>query len=1215
MVTVNKLYLFCALLSAHNVCCMKLEHARKNTVDQVMQVLPELTLFEEWSQAEYITWSMQKTTSFSANYERDKDQLYKKCFTDSNTLSALTALCKPRPFTWTKSVDGQLIEEKKMLQFPLAHLARGFLLLQQDCNEEAVKAFQAAQAATHKYRMHEEPIACAARFQVSLAHKNLDEAFQALTRLKVLSKMYTSFNALAVIQEQQLVDAGYAPLVNAKRCTTIKELLLSKHKFLKLQGLKESQELLTEYLKSSNDEFKKSVESSGVFEALTELSVKGNPSAAFMLLQKAYHTLFETVATLDETVEYNECKAMVKLCPPSALLPNNDRALVDKFQGYARAVIALKEENYDLAAGTFLELLSSKSKNSIVQCMRERAQGYLEQLSLHGQFDARCYVLGNSAKDTVKKNTEYIGAECVGLLEQALEAAPAVHSSSMATLLGVATQLANAGNVQVSYLMSRYYFNEAHKDCQKTGLSPHSTDELNAVFKYAAKARTGVPCATAFTQAVILYRGALGMLKENKFDQVVDPLLKLLQFEGLDDQQKQLCASFARFQLEKIAKDGGLLASKWQITQDLDVPSKRAHALKSLGNALGKLLASEISPNNIIKQKNILADYVQFGTFTKIGNQIIDESLDPNIRAQSCHIMSLCRQLERLINTTMNSDKEPLQEALLLEAVDLSKKACTLVTDNSLADTFRLALGNLYCALGVHYLQCMCVATEENEYLSKCLGSFSEGVRLQNPSCMRALAATMLEQRNLTESLFEVYVKMLHDAYTLGDKVAGALLADHYFEGPAGPFGCGKSLKRDIDKASRYAREVGREYSQTKRLCAYIEYCRLSALRNAKQAKKIDLGSVVKDLMETALEGEDRAYEHLTEICISSAGSEKVSKDIVAFLRIQSQKDIPAAYCALGCVLLMDIDGTYVCNAQSYFEKAIALSNGTLGLFEMTHLHSKYTQNLLEAAKYCIRMLTQDTLLKKVDSNHAQATAQVLSDIYNFQGDDQVAPLLHQYSKNIRVLLDRLNIKLKINEKLVDVETQEEVINCCNELVPEMLIEGVKETFGTVSDKIVRLCGSDVKAINSFKVTAQKGNPFAHFVLSKIYVAQAQALHRTTPYCAEEFDLFCDALVHVTEACNFAMPKQEYLEQFVSVYIKSFEYLNYSLVHELSSQQQLDAIFDMVKNGLNAATLPHVLVYDKEKQLELGARECLCLLVQLEHAPSIALQATLPQKV
>lgn len=208
--TSSVLFLLLSISSA----VLSMELGQQGKVHQVQRIndfvalLPQLTIHEEWAMPSHLS------ASSTSLVELQKEIAYQAALKNEDPIKLLKQVALPHVFQLPVQQipdRGNVLMGSGKLQYPLAHLARAFLLQQCGNADEAEQAFKETIQAIDMYRSHEEPILSTALFAQSFFKQEYEAAFNENKRLQLLSKAYASFKPVAALERQMLVDAQYLP--------------------------------------------------------------------------------------------------------------------------------------------------------------------------------------------------------------------------------------------------------------------------------------------------------------------------------------------------------------------------------------------------------------------------------------------------------------------------------------------------------------------------------------------------------------------------------------------------------------------------------------------------------------------------------------------------------------------------------------------------------------------------------------------------------------------------------------------------------------------------------------------------------------------------------------------------------------------------------------------------------------------------------------------
>ncbi len=822
------------------------------------------------------------------------------------------------------------------------------------------------------------------------AHSYENKQFSQSTQLLV-ELLRSSQEAVALKDINQLaeclLDAVALQGDVRARCYIIPQLLQSTQQKVRRTGIERTAVLMQELICAGEKCQLARLDEFGLVTQLEDMAKTNNGTACVLLAQwKCYQALADMVST--ENAEATKARhQIVKLyaelgCKHTKQQPELLKTIIR----YANGVVALCEGNLEAAAKQFIAVVDTgTSQHALDGKIRTRASQFLIELKDKGEWRARCRYILQCVRQDGKKITAETQVQCCTLTADFLERAPKqlYKQECGAQLVTALNDVVALGNAQAQYLMSCLQFRLIHDKHEKTGLDDASMPKLDQVFSLAgAASKAGLKEATPFVKVVMQYRGAHGLLKKELYDNAAEQLLGLLDVP-LRETDKALCKAFAEHHLIKLAHAGNLGAGGWHVATLLETGDKEeiVKGIAVCGRIFGGFLEQGVAQVDVEKWQKALSPFKKFQIMEKL-EKILSNEKFTHLHADVAFVLSMGYLLQAMIPYRfMADDAEQQTVVLLTSSVERAKQACERGPRQNLP-FFREQLGLAYYRLGHYYL--------ENNNISDAMDALCEGSRLQHPGCMRAASVLALEQpadeQIMDERMFKAHIATIERAYNMGDQEAGAILAEHYYDGPANPFGCGHFLEKDLKKSVILSNAIGSIYPQTACILGYYLFCQLTDPK--EKGKKIDISGPVKLLMDAAAGRQLRAYGHLQEICLSSWCTQEMAQRIVQFLELKAGEHVPEALCALGTILIKDL--RYVDDAIQYFQEATRFSNGMLGHFELAKVYAtlecKGKKEICKAAKHCIAMMDARAGRKGAPAEHARLTAFILDLLRGFKG-------------------------------------------------------------------------------------------------------------------------------------------------------------------------------------------------------------------------------------
>lgn len=977
------------------------------------------------------------------------------------------------------------------------------------------------------------------------------------------------------------------------------EQLTSKNKKVKAQGVQLAQKLVRDCMKGKVHSEARLLKA-GLFAQLEILSQQ--PAVCPLYAEWLCYQTVAGAQELDIQTAIARFKEIQRCAKNGLPVANSNKELLEQMVTFAQAVLAFYTNNANaaLALTDFVHLCTLK--HHLIKPMHAYAQKLFEQLVAQEQFDA-CVI---KAQMLLHAQKGALSAEallsCRTLLQKyAMQTTTLHHETELRLGLVFADVAARGDDAHIKYEFSRALFRLRHTRLEQTGLAPENIELFTDLLKYVFAAQQAqVPGAAPFFRALVLYRGALGLLAQSKDQEVPEKLCELLALD-LPEPEKQLCVSFARYQLEELAHAGNLMAGAWHI-QDLLATGETKQIEKALSvcdTVFRGLLDIDSTCPNWQGALEPFKKYAVVQTLEALGS---DPQLE--LAGSIAYTLSLAYLLQSSTPYVFIGDTELPMQTALEKALFYAQQAYVAMPEKE-KESAREQLGCVYYALGQNYLK-----NNEFEAGTEWL---AKGSYLPHGPCMRACAMLVLEQppiegTKITKKMFDIQIGMIKRAYELGDTAAGAILADHLFDGVAHPFACGHSLEQDIKQACHLIQEVGNEYPQCARITGYLSYA--ESIRNAKKGKCVDLSSAAALLMQAAENNQVRAYAHLKDMCLCAHVTQQLSQHIISFLEKKAKTEkVPEALCAIGHLFTRDREMRHMDLAIQRFEEAIKLSDGRLGHAELADLYLRLDcdgkPQIFKAADHCIGMIEAGRRCGGALIAQAKIAAEILEALRTYEGTVQETELAKAKQDAIVHALDAVGVKVEIGDQKEATQNTQSMMQKSAAApavqdVPALLrlddIRGADSESAHVCMKEIGAAlssGIDAASYERLRALAAQDNSFAKYVLSKIYIQWVKIGKDVSGKEVEKAVVLQDAVAYAVEALKLDPTNGEYVTQCGAAYYALFHYYHTELIPFLEAHQEvLQPVLGMVDQELEACKGMQ-LASAEMKKIEKEASCCL----------------------
>ncbi len=978
------------------------------------------------------------------------------------------------------------------------------------------------------------------------------------------------------------------------RCYTIPQQLQSTQQKVRRAGIERAGVLMQELIRAGEKYQIACFDECGIVTQLEEMARKENGTACVLLAQwKCYQALADMVTS--ENAELTKARHhVVKLYAQLGLDRTKQQLeLLKALVRYADGVIAFCDGNLEVAAQQFIAAADTGTiENELDGKIRNKASQFLVELKDKGEWRARCRdVLQRVSQDAKNKQTQ---EQCCTLASDFLERAPKeLYTQECGDqLVKALNAVVTAGNDDARYRMGHLRFRLIHDKHEETGLDDASISKLDEVFKLVgAASKAGVKEATPFVRAVMLYRGAHGLLKKELYDNAVEQLLGLLDVP-LSERDKALCKAFAEHQLVTLAQAGNSCAGGWHIATLLETGDQEemVKGLSVCARVFPRFLELDTPNFTIANWQKALESFKKFAVVEKL-EKILHDDKYIELHGEVAYILSSCYVLQTLIPYVfMEAGEGHRALTLLTSAVALAKRAHERA-DRKTADIYRKQWGMACYRLGYHYL--------ENHNMPDAMTALCEGSRLQHPGCMRAASVLALMQppvdgQRMDKRMFKAHIATIERAYNMGDKEAGAILAEHYYDGQANPFACGHFLEQDIKKSLTLAHKIGGIYPQTACILGHFEYRRLT--NNQKNTgQKLNLSVPVKLLMDAAAGNQQRAYVHLQEIYLSRWCTQEAAQGIVQFLELKSDEHVPEALCALGSILINDM--RHVDTAIRRFEEAAYWSNDMLGHFDLASIYAMFEQNngkreIFKAADHCIAMIEAGARRGSAHVTEGKLTAFILELLLKFEGTAEEKQRAKELCKVIQERLASVGVFAVVSDQAVPQVVQQ--VSRANDQENVHEVKFLTDVMGAIGSAACQEIVGDPAAIERVRVNAAEGNAFAQHVMSQVSMhfgktgidARGTSIDRKTAFMA--------AVNYAMQALLGDKTNTKYREQFEYAYYQLIHYLRTSVIPDVvSAQVSLVEVLEIVNQGLEVVSSHPELCPQSAQKINQEALACI----------------------
>lgn len=922
-------------------------------------------------------------------------------------------------------------------------------------------------------------------------------------------------------------------------CFLAKELISSSNKHKKTEGLVKAERLVQSCMAQKNQSVERKLQVFGLLDCLQDLAVSNHPVVcAFFTEWELYKTLGTKLDAAAEKAAYKKIKTHAR---SGLSLKGAHAGNLQQIDIFAQAVLQYYN-NDPKAANQLIDFITMTNQGFHVNAqMRVRAEELLEQLVTCGQLDACCYKVQRllHAEKEVVSDTTF--AYCIKTAELYLAQRMPSRSDESCFRLGIALPecIAKATDAQAklvdqaNLLMSKLRFLELHDGCVETGLTLEAHQPLKDLFVVVSSAyKAGVQDAKPFMQAIAAYSLALNHLSQKRTPEAVEQLLKLVDIE-ISAPYKKICSNFARYQLDRLAQAGNAQASAWHVAQlftseqEADICNALSVCERLVTGLLGKHTSEDA-------WQKALEPFKKFKVL-KSFEQNMCKDVWKNLQYNAAYILSKWYLLQATVPYHFMEDAIAQDELMVLEkALEYAKKAYTLGDADVKKDCADL-MGAIYLVFGQ-----TCIQKNEYERAGEML---AHGSRLNHPASMRACAMLALEQpsvesRMMHETLFKAQISMIERAYQLGDKQAGAILAQHYYDGQMSPFACGNYLEKNLNRALILAQEIGALFPQTARILGFLAFYKATKDPKA-QEKKVDLTQAVELLISSAEGGQVQAYGHLEEVLLSTMITDKVAQRVHLFIVEKADLHIPEALCALGGIFIASSGSECLGNAVRCYQEAAHYSDGRLGHFELAHFYLNYIVDgkcdIFNAAHHCIEMTKAGVKIGCAPIEQSKLTAQIIHRLVTFEGtQDQIAQAKAMHAE-ILVQLARAGVQVVADGQKGTPTGREDATQFASEM------EEVQKKEEATRAQMHQL--------------AKEGDASAQCSLSHYYLEKACAVFQAAQVPVGSSQDFITALEYGMQAFRNDSDNVAYKNQLIAAHREWFRYYKEIIIPHLAHDQ------------------------------------------------------------
>ncbi|MGE0010563.1 MAG: hypothetical protein AB7F19_01200 [Candidatus Babeliales bacterium] len=976
--------------------------------------------------------------------------------------------------------------------------------------------------------------------------QNLDLASACLIEL-----LASSSNVPVILHVQQLGRQLLDKLATIgdlrATCFGVQQQLSSKNKTRKAQAVVQAEALVRTCMQQNDRCMEQQLKEFGLLDSLVRMAEQNQPTVCTFWAEWACKNALSDEALVDDTQQREAYKRILRYAKSGLMVESEFKNTLQIIQSFAQAVFDFYAQK-PTAARQLIDIVNLVFGGDQLTCaMRDRAEQLLERLVEQKQVDACCVKVQrmHTEQEVLSEETIAYGIQ-IGELYLAQRTPSAADDTCLRIRTALDDIARRSNNAQAKYLLSRLLFRLYHEGCEQTGLAVENRSLLDDVVKLAGEVIKSNQDPNAaqqgsekkqvqeFTRAVMLYRGILALLEQadapKKADVIVKQLLDLLTVQ-LPSAERKLVQAFAKYQMMHYVQANHQIAGPWYIADLLcsDDKQKVDHAVHICTELFEAFLGVDYS--QIRDFKTSFEPFRQFSIVAKI-EKTLENSKYKGLHNPIAYLLAHCYVVQALVPCRFIDDNQSTETQLLEKATAYCKKAFQDGVPAPRAVRAWKLLDKINYVRSQAYLR--------NGQIEKAKSLLAESAGLEYPTCMRACAMLALEQPReaavcLDKQTFDAHVLMLERAYELGDKQAGAILAEHYYDGRLTRFACGNHIEKDLKRALELAVALGDVYPQTARILGFLEFYKV--VQNPKnKGRRVDLSRAVTLLMQSARDGQKHAYRHLEEIVLSEWITQEVAQIANDFIVEKAAEHIPEALCALAGIFLADRDQRRIEYAIQSYEDAIRYSDGRLGHMELANLYCR--RNACKAAQHCLAMIELGARDGGAPMEQSQVIGNVLGALLGYQGAQDDKAVADTLREEIITKLARLGIEITTSVQAAAESPA-----------------ALEATALSMTVDIAQAMETDPNAFSRMQDFAES-NPYAQHTLSLFYLKKAKNGSAQPEAQQQRCDDFLQAIHYASRALTADVKNENYKNQLIASYYELYHYYRTVLIPQVAFDQE-----------------------------------------------------------
>lgn len=1058
-------------------------------------------------------------------------------------------------------------------------------------------------------------------YQAAQAYRS-QEFLECSQKLIEIVKLPCDGNAMAALQGMAQLQIGFAAKDEVyARCYQVKEQLASAHKATRAKGVEAAGKLVIDAL--SSDVCERFMQEFNILDEL-EKFCSGYPAIAGVCAQYYCQKILDLYK--DQTAQ-EQLIMFAKRAQTNARLAQQEEGLarVSKhILNFSQGILLFAQGSYGDAADLLIDSCSvAKKAKPFEIALRTCAHQLLQDLAKRGVWKARCFLNTEFFKSDNQKITVEKKAACCCLALDILDNAPSefLESNFWQQLFTQVQEIAKTKDPFANYLAARMIFRVSHYK-SPDGLKPEDSLTIALPLTYAVASLSHSKEAQQFARALSIYQRVQVSMTKGEHDQAAQDCFQLLSLE-LPAHEQKMCSAFARAQLRACALKGCVSACTWDMGYALESEDQKEQrqAIDMAAQLFSRLMESDFEARRPEEWATVLKPFIEQGIAVKI-EPVYAKNPESPLGAHAGATLCMCHVIQAMTCQRLLSDQQPLESVVQMQTAleraqtmfsELSKNS--IIPQNEAIQLFYPIIGRCY-----YILSHMSLDYGETE---QAFALMETGAKLGHPACMRTHALWILEDDQIkNKELFDYAVSLLHQAYSMGDKVAGAVLAVHYFEGPSKPFACGLFLPRDSAKGLKFAQETcSQDFPSSLCVVASNELA-LANQSGAARWQRVDKALLL--YLEAARLGHVSAYNALVHIYKSISTTDAQRKEVTAFLLSKEQGSKPLTQCALSTIALF-IGNEDV--AYEHARRALELSNNTLGYFELMKVYAyapkKYMQGeqVFKVAEHTIQFLG---LSDMVDIQNAFDIASYLSQLFFAlikygDGSDIDDHAKELYSKLIAatekagIKIEKVTTVQEFTEKAAnalvripgalqedfEIPPCEFKLSAIAALLDTDFAQGLKmidSAFEDMDSPLAQLFICDEDVFEKLLKASVNDNAYASFLLSKICSYNAVQATEDPQTCKK---LLIEGLLVAGKAHELEKSNERYIAQHAAFIRQVLQVYMHRFIprggYDIASFKQIFAIIEPILNFDENVHTPHFTKEDRDS-LYVQATECLYVL-------------------